>query len=109
MKENEYDVIIGTELIYKGGAIEELSKVISTIFKPGGKCFISMPKQRSMTQTFLDFIEKEGLKWNCLSFNELDEEEKKYLFLPVLGNDKKNKNIFEDLEKMNLMLYEITK
>ena len=109
MKENEYDVIIGTELIYKGGAIEELSKVISTILKPGGKSFISMPKQRSMTQTFLDFIEKEGLKWDCLSFNELDEEEKKYLFLPVLGNDKKNKNIFEDLEKMNLMLYEITK
>ena len=109
MTSNEYDVIIGTELIYKGGAILELAKVISKILNPDGKCFISMPKERSMTKTFLEYIEKEGLKWKSLYFNELDEEEKKDLFLPVLGNDSKNKNIFEDLSKMNLMLYEINK
>ena len=109
MAPNEYDIIIGTELIYKGGAILELAKVISKILKPEGKCFISMPKERSMTKTFLEYIEKEGLKWKSLYFNELDEEEKKYLFLPVLEIDSKNKNLFEDLCKMNLMLYEINK
>jgi len=109
MTPNEYDIIIGTELIYKGGAILELAKVINKILKPEGKCFISMPKERSMTKTFLEYIEKEGLKWKSLYFNELDEEEKKYLFLPVLENDSKNKNLFEDLSKMNLMLYEINK
>ena len=108
MAPNEYDIIIGTELIYKGGAILELSKVINRILHPDGKCFISMPKERSMTKTFLDYIEKEGLKWKSLYFNELDEEEKNDLFLPVLQNDSKNK-IFEDLSKMNLMLYEINK
>ena len=109
MAPNEYDIIIGTELIYKGGAILELSKVISKILKLDGKCFISMPKERSMTKIFLEYIENEGLKWKSFSFNELDEEEKKYLFYPVLGDDLKNKNIFEDLSKMNLMLYEINK
>ena len=108
MESNEYDIIIGTELIYKGGAILELAKVINKILKPGGKCYISMPKERSMTKTFLEYIENEGLKWNSLLFNDLDEEEKQYLFMPVLENDKKNK-IFEDLSKMNLMLYEINK
>ena len=107
---NEYDIIIGTELIYKGGAILELAKVISKILKPEGKCYISMPKERSMTKTFLEFIENEGLKWKSLCFNDLDEEEKKYLFLPVLDTtDNKNKKLFEDLSKMNLMLYEINK
>ena len=108
MPPNEYDIIIGTELIYKGGAILELAKVINKILKPDGKCFISMPKERSMTKTFLEYIENEGLKWKSLAFNDLDEEEKKYLFYPVLANDKKNK-LFEDLSKMNIMLYEINK
>ena len=108
MASNEYDIIMGTELIYKGGAILELAKVINKILKPGGKCYISMPKERSMTKTFLEYIENEGLKWNSLLFNDLDENEKQYLFMPVLENDKKNK-IFEDLSKMNLMLYEINK
>ena len=106
---NEYDIIIGTELIYKGGAILELAKVINKILKPDGKCFISMPKERSMTKTFLEYIEKEGLKWISLAFNDLDEEEKKYLFYPVLGNDLKKNKLFEDLSIMNIMLYEINK
>ena len=105
---NEYDIIIGTELIYKGGAVLELAKVIGKILKPDGKCFISMPRQRAMTKTFLEYCENEGLKWKSLAFNEInDEEEKKYLFCPVIKNDK-NK-IFEDLSKMDLMLYEINK
>ncbi len=108
MASNEYDIIMGTELIYKGGAILELAKVINKILKPGGKCYISMPKERSMTKTFLEYIENEGLEWNSLLFNDLDENEKQYLFMTVLENDKKNK-IFEDLSKMNLMLYEINK
>ena len=108
MAPNEYDIIIGTELIYKGGAILELAKVINKILKQDGKCFISMPKERAMTKTFLEYIENEGLKSKSLAFNDLDEEEKKYLFYPVLGNDKKNK-LFEDLSKMNIMLYEINK
>ena len=108
MTSNEYDVILGTELIYKGGAILELAKVISRILKPDGKCFISMPKERSMTKTFLDYCENEGLKWKSLAFNEInDEDEKKYLFSPALKNDKQK--IFEDLSKMNIMLYEINK
>ena len=105
---NEYDIIIGTELIYKGGAVLELAKVIGKILKPDGKCFISMPRQRAMTKTFLEYCENEGLKWKSLALNEInDEEEKKYLFCPVIKNDK-NK-IFEDLSKMDLMLYEINK
>ena len=108
MAPNEYDIIIGTELIYKGGAVLELAKVIAKILKPDGKCFISMPRQRAMTKTFLEYCENEGLKWKSLAFNEInDEEEKKYLFCPVIKNDK-NK-IFEYLSKMDLMLYEINK
>ena len=109
MTANEYDIIIGTELIYKGGAILELAKVINKILKPDGKCLISMPKERAMTKTFLDYIESEGLKWRSSAFNDLNEEERKYLFYPVLGNDTKNNKLFEDLSKMSIMLYEINK
>ena len=109
MTPNEYDIIIGTELIYLGGAILQLAKLISKILKPSGKCFISMPKERKMTKTFLEYIENEGLKWNSLAFNDLDEEEKEYLFYPVLGEKGKNNKIFENLSNMNLMLYEISK
>ena len=109
MTPNEYDIIIGTELIYLGGAILQLAKLISKILKPSGKCFISMPKERKMTKTFLEYIENEGLKWTSLAFNDLDEKEKEYLFHPVLGEKGKNSKIFENLSNMNLMLYEISK
>ena len=109
MEKEEYDVIIGSELIYKGGAILELSKFINRIMKPSGKCYISMPKQRQMTDTFLKYIENEGMKWKKLCFNDLDEEEKKYLFNPVLKEEKENKKYYENLSCMNIMLYEIYK
>ena len=109
MTPNEYDIIIGTELIYLGGAILQLAKLISKILKPSGKCFISMPKERKMTKTFLEYIENEGLKWTSLAFNDLDEKEKEYLFYPVLGEKGKNSKIFENLSNMNLMLYEVSK
>ena len=34
----QYDVVIGTELIYQGGYIEELSKLIKRVLKEIGKC-----------------------------------------------------------------------
>ena len=100
---DKFDIIIGSELIYQGGFIEELAKLISKILKDDGLCFISMPEERSMTKTFLGFIEENGLKWKSEYYN--DEE----LFIPVLKNEKESKKLFENLKGMKLMIYTISK
>lgn len=103
-KANEkYDIIVGTELIYQGGLIEELAKLIKKILNSDGKCFISMPKQRSMTNKFLEYATANGLKYSVQSFNDMECKDR--LFKTVMKNEKESKKLFEDLEKMNFMLY----
>ena len=62
-----------------------------------------MPEERSMTKTFLGFIEENGLKWKSEFYK--DEE----LFIPILKNEKESKKLFENLKGMKLMIYTISK
>ena len=101
----KYDIILGSELIYKGGCIEELAKMINQLLKDDGFCFISMPEQRSMTGVFLQYINECGLKYQS-EFYDVNNEE---LFADILKNQKENKKFFENLKNMKLMLYKIYK
>ena len=101
----KYDIILGSELIYKGGYIQELAKMINTLLKDNGFCFISMPEKRSMTNTFLQYIKECGLKYQS-EFYDIHNED---LFLDVLSDKKENKKLFENLKDMKLMLYKIYK
>ena len=100
---DKYDIVIGSELIYQGGFIEELVKLINKILKDDGLCFISMPEERSMTKKFLSYIEENGLKWESEYYKDDD------LFIPVLKDEKESKKLFENLKEMKLMLYTIKK
>ena len=100
----KYDVIIGTELIYQGGYIEELAKLIKKSLKDNGKCYISMPLQRSMTLKFIEYCNENGLKVNGECFNDFGDEN---LFCNVLKDEKENKKLFENLKNMKIMLYTI--
>lgn len=100
---DKYDIVIGSELIYQGGFIEELVKLINKILKDDGVCLISMPEERSMTKQFLKYIEENGLKWKSEYYKDDD------LFIPVLKDEKESKKLFENLKEMKLMLYTITK
>ena len=99
----KYDIILGSELIYKGGYIQELAKMISILLKDNGFCFISMPEKRSMTNTFLQYIKECGLKYQS-EFYDINNDD---LFKDVLSDKKENKKLFENLKDMKLMLYKI--
>ena len=101
----KYDIILGSELIYMGACIQELAKSINKILKDDGICMISMPEKRSMTNTFLDYIKKCGLKYKK-EYYDINNEE---LFADVLSNKKENSKLFENLKEMKLMLYTIYK
>ena len=101
----KYDIILGSELIYKGGYIQELAKLINKILKDDGICYISMPEKRSMTSTFLEYIKECGMKYQT-EFYDINNEE---LFVEILKDKKENKKLFENLKDMKLMLYKIYK
>ena len=101
----KYDIILGSELIYQGGFIQELAKLIYKLLKPEGICFISMPEKRSMTKSFLQYIKECGLKYES-EFYDINNEE---LFVDILSDKKANKKLFENLKDMKLMLYKIYK
>ena len=99
----KYDIILGSELIYQGGFIKELAKLINKLLKDDGICYISMPEKRSMTNTFLGYIKECGLQYQS-EFYDINNEE---LFIGILKDKKENKKLFEDLKNMKLMLYKI--
>ena len=99
----KYDIILGSELIYQGGFIKELAKLINKLLKDDGICYISMPEKRSMTNTFLGYIKECGLQYQS-EFYDINNEE---LFIGILKDKKENKKLFEDLKDMKLMLYKI--
>jgi hypothetical protein len=109
-KTESFDIIIGAELVWQGGCVEELVKIIKNLMKPCiipliivGKAFISMPKKRSMTETFLKYVEENEMKYSAWQIVEED------LFGPALENEKDAKKLFENLQSTNVMIYEISK
>lgn len=102
-KVESYDFVIGAELVWQGGCVEELVKMIKNLILPSGKALIAMPKKRSMTEQFLKLIVDNGMNYQG---NIIDDED---LFSNPLENDKESKKLFEDLKATNVMIYEITK
>ena len=99
----KYDIILGSELIYLGGFIQELAKLINKLLKDDGVCYISMPEKRSMTNVFLEHIKECGLKYQS-EYYDINNEE---LFTGILKDKNENKKLFENLKDMKLMLYKI--
>jgi predicted nicotinamide N-methyase len=110
-KLESYDFLIGSELIYSGGHIEELAKIIRNLLKHDGKALICMPEKRSMTKSFLNYLDENELDCNYKYIEEFCEsnEDKEYLFTPILKSEKESKKLFENLNTMKIMLYEISR
>jgi ribosomal protein L11 methylase PrmA len=105
LQEGKYDIIVGAELVYKGGAIKELAYMIKRILNKNGKCFISMPLKRSMTDEFKKYVEECGMVWKGMHFKDANLDEQ--LFGEVLKNKKESKKLFDNLKDMDIMLYTI--
>lgn len=97
----KFDLILGTELIYKGGPLKELALLISCLLSDKGTCIISMPKKRSMTDEFKSHLDQFNLKFRDIT-DENDEDLKK---LDVIENDKDK--LFEKLNNFDVRIYEI--
>lgn len=102
-KYESYDFVIGSELIYSGGHIEELAKLIRNLLKPEGKALITMPEKRSMTTKFIEYLEANELTCKYQYIESEDDD----LFGKVLDDEKESKKYFEDLKSMKIILYEI--
>jgi predicted nicotinamide N-methyase len=100
-KTENYDFLLGSELIYAGGHIEELVKLMRNLLSKSGKALIMMPEKRSQTQLFIKLIEENGMAWKCSEILEDD------LFDQVLEDEKESKKLFENLKSMKILLYEI--
>ena len=106
-KLESYDYIIGSELIYSGGHIEELAKLMKNLLKVDGKAFIAMPEKRSMTKKFKEYLTENGLSYEAKYFkDECNDDE---IFEKILENENESKKLFEDLNSMKIMLYTIYK
>jgi predicted nicotinamide N-methyase len=101
-KLENYDFIIGSELVYNGGYIQELAKLIYNLLAPDGKAWISMPEKRSMSGSFLKFIEEANMSYNKIY---IDDE----CCGTILDDKIEAKKLFEDLKGMKIILYEIYK
>ncbi len=104
-KLESYDYIIGSELIYSGGHIEELVKLIKNLLKSDGKALIAMPEKRSMTQKFITLVTENNLNYEAKYFKDEGED----IFFQILENEKESKKLFEDLLSMKIILYTIFK
>jgi predicted SAM-dependent methyltransferase len=102
-KTESFDIVIGAELVWQGGCVEELVKIIKNLISPTGKAIIAMPKNRSMTDQFLKLINDNGMKYEGRIIDDQD------LFFNPLENEKESKKVFEDLKTSNVMLYQISK
>lgn len=101
-EEEKYDIIIGTELIYQGGPLNELAHLIKYLLKKDGICYISMPLKRSMTGTFQLNLEKINMQ---MIAEKLDDEQ---LYSNNISDKKEDVKLFEDLKKIDVTLYKIS-
>jgi len=104
-KLESFDLVIGSELIYSGGHIEELAILINNLLKPDGMALIAMPEKRSMTNMFLKYLSENNLCYESKYFKDECED----IFDHVLENQKESKKFFEDLESMKIIMYTIKK
>lgn len=100
----KFDVIIGSELIYKGGPLVELANLIKILLKEDGVALISMPLKRSMTEVFSNFCNSLELDIS----GELLDDESLYKDSILFGIEDKSNKLFENLKSSNVMLYKIT-
>ena len=98
-----YDIIIGTELIYQGGPIKELACMINKVLAKDGICYISMPLKRSMTDIFISYLKELDLE---IKAEKIEDED---FYSISICEDLNESKLFEDMKKMDIMLYSITK
>jgi len=104
-----YDFVIGSELVYIGGYIEELANTIAILLNENGVAIICMPKKRSMTEVFLNHLGNLNLKYNSYFIEQDESYFNQDLFTAPIDNEKESKKLFEDLKKMEILIYEIYK
>lgn len=100
----KFDVIIGSELIYKGGPLIELANLIKVLLKEDGKAYISMPLKRSMTEVFSNYCSNLDLT----IVGDMLEDDAIYKDSILYGIEDKSNKLFENLKSSNVMLYTIT-
>lgn len=104
--ENKFDMVIGSELIYQGGFIEELVKLINRMITDSGKAFIVMPEKRSMRDKFEGYLKENNMSFKVHHFNDIKENNDNF-YIPILESESESKKAFENIENMNILYYEI--
>ena len=102
--ELKYDVIIGSDLIYKGAPLKELANLIALALSLNGQAYILVPSQRQAIDEFLKEID--GLKQ--LKYEKIELLEGKYYQSP-LENEKEGFNIYPGLKELRFSVYIFTK
>lgn len=102
--ELKYDIIIGSDLIYKGAPLKELANLLSDSLILNGQAYILVPSKRGALEEFLKEIEKvEKLK-----YEKIDLLEEKFYQSP-LENEKDGDKFYPGLKELMFSVYIFTK
>jgi len=103
-EKNKYDIIIGSDLIYAGAPVVELSKLMNKMLNIGGKVYIMIPKQRFYSVEFFKALDELG----NFEVEKIELNDEKYLTSPY-WDEKAGYKHFAGLKELNFFVYILTK
>jgi len=100
----KYDIIIGSDLIYKGAPLKELANLIISALELNGQAYILVPNKRGAIEDFLKEID-EGKK---VKYDKIELLEGKY-YLSALENEEEGLKYYPGLKELVFSVYIFTK
>lgn len=100
----QYDIILGSDIIYKGAPLIELALLIKKSLKINGQAYILVPDKRMAIFDFIKEIEKIG----GLKYDKIELLENKY-YECAMEDEKKGFSYYPGLKELKFFLYVFTK
>lgn len=100
----KYDMIIGSDLIYKGAPVKELAGLINRALGLNGQAYILVPNKRASVDEFLKEIsEMKKIKWDVI---ELLESK---FYVSALESEEDGNKYYPGLKELQFSVYIFTK
>ena len=100
----KYDIIVGSDLIYKGAPLKELANLIICALNLNGQAYILVPSKRGAIEDFIKFIDES----KKVKYEKIELLEGKFYQSP-LDNEEEGFKYYPGLKELVFSVYIITK